>query len=120
MPYSVNTPEGEKGHRLKWLYYKWDPITDILSVTLTLRAEDDEIGTRTLVLNRHGWSVQVGRGSQTEEHLRPQFNNAWFGSRVMSRAHAEIKVDPITRVSIEEFYISRPRCRLLTYFRMSH
>lgn len=61
----------------------------------------DSITVRQIVLSQPNWSIKIGRGSLNgDESLRPAEDNAWFDSRVMSRNHAILRADPITRVSL--------------------
>lgn len=59
----------------------------------------DPIAERTITLTSPDWAVKIGRGSSSgDENLRPAKDNAWFDSRVMSRAHAVLQADPDTKV----------------------
>jgi hypothetical protein len=73
----------------------------ISSVVVTLRDIDfrDPIPLRSITLRAPDWDLKIGRGTQSGfEGLKPARNNAWFDSRVMSRNHAVLRVDPTTRV----------------------
>ncbi len=72
-------------------------------VTVHLRDVDnrDPIAERSIVLSSPDWAVKIGRGSSSgDETLRPAEDNAWFDSRVMSRAHAVLQANPDTKVCL--------------------
>lgn len=71
------------------------------SATIIIHDVDDvdSISMRSVVLSEPCWSLKIGRGTLSgDEGLRPAEDNAWFDSRVMSRNHAILRADPITRV----------------------
>jgi hypothetical protein len=59
----------------------------------------DSHPSRRFTLSEPLYQIKVGRGSQNGgKELLPAEQNAWFESRVMSRAHAILQADPIARV----------------------
>ncbi|KGQ01629.1 hypothetical protein PAAG_11611 [Paracoccidioides lutzii Pb01] len=63
------------------------------AVTLTLLNSKCSVGPRVLTLSSDTEKIVIGRSSRaTNKELVPAQNNAWFDSRVMSRAHATITI----------------------------
>ena len=76
-------------------------LSDHVTASVTLKDVDnsDPIPRRTIVLKAPEWEIQVGRGTLNSElNLRPAEDNTYFDSRVMSRHHAILRADPLTRV----------------------
>ncbi|OAL39635.1 hypothetical protein AYO20_01032 [Fonsecaea nubica] len=73
-------------------------------LTITLRELDfhEPIPKRVITLEAPDWEIRIGRGSGSRvEEFAPAEDNAWFDSRVLSRRHAILRGNPITK----EIYI---------------
>jgi hypothetical protein len=96
-------------------------VTDRWFITVSVQIDVfnnvDSFPSRRFSLEWPTYQIKVGRGSHSgEKELFPASNNAWFESRVMSRQHAILQADPVTKVQ------PRPRHpwqTMLTQFRMS-
>ena len=78
-------------------------LTDRCFITVSVQIEVfnnvDSYPSRRFSLEWPTYQIKVGRGSHSgEKELFPASNNAWFESRVMSRQHAILQADPVTKV----------------------
>src|SRR2546423_6923730 len=70
-----------------------------VSVQIEVFNNVDSHPSRNFKLEWPTYQIRVGRGSMSGgKELYPAEDNAWFESRVMSRAHAVLQTDPVTRV----------------------
>jgi hypothetical protein len=74
----------------------------LVSVQIEVFNNVDSYPSRRFNLEWPTYQIKVGRGSQSgEKELFPASNNAWFESRVMSRQHAILQADPVTKVQLK-------------------
>lgn len=69
----------------------------VVSIYLSDVDRSEDLPDRIITLHAPTWSAGIGRGSQSDDHMHPQPDNAWYTSKVMSRDHAEITADPTER-----------------------
>ncbi|ETI24871.1 hypothetical protein G647_04241 [Cladophialophora carrionii CBS 160.54] len=71
-----------------------------IHVTVTLEDVDlcEPIPKRTITLRAPAWQVNIGRGTQSGYgSIAAAPDNTWFDSKVMSRNHAVLRADPVTK-----------------------
>ncbi|OCT52901.1 hypothetical protein CLCR_09783 [Cladophialophora carrionii] len=71
-----------------------------IHVTVTLEDVDlcEPIPKRTITLRAPTWQVNIGRGTQSGYgSITAAPDNTWFDSKVMSRNHAVLRADPVTK-----------------------
>ena len=57
----------------------------------------EDVGDRTIVLEHPHYEITVGRGNPSDSAIAPKKDNLFFTSKVVSRNHAIISADPITK-----------------------
>lgn len=73
-------------------------LTPVNCRSVTVHLSDinfsESLPDRIITLEHPTWSIDIGRGSCSDDNIVPEADNAWFTSKVMSRQHATIKAHP--------------------------